>query len=49
MYIVYMAGRPPGHKAKNDARQQLCCKDAAVQTCHKRKQYPFRAAKCGDT
>ena len=25
MYIVYMAGRPPRQKAKNDARQQLCC------------------------
>ena len=24
MYIVYMAGRPPRQKAKNDARQQLC-------------------------
>ena len=25
MYIVYMAGRPPRQKAKNDARQQLWC------------------------
>ena len=24
MYIVYMAGRRPRQKAKNDARQQLC-------------------------
>ena len=23
MYMVYMAGRPPRQKAKNDARQQL--------------------------
>ena len=23
MYIVYMAGRPPTRKAKNDARQQI--------------------------
>ena len=26
MYIVYMAGRPPRQKAKNNARQQLCRK-----------------------
>ena len=31
MYIVYMAGRPPRQKAKNDARQQLCCKSSDVQ------------------
>ena len=26
MYIVYMAGRRPRQKAKNDGRQQLCGK-----------------------
>ena len=32
MYIVYMAGRPPRQKAKNDARQQLWYASTSVYT-----------------
>ena len=44
MYIVYMAGRPPRQKAKNEARQQLCF-SCATRICAVLCAAPVR--RCG--